>query len=158
MSLNKVMLIGNLGRDPELRHTSNGTAVCDFTMATNETWRDKNNETQTRTEWHRIVVWGRQGENVSKYLRKGRQAFVEGRLQTREWQDRDGNKRTTTEIIATNVVFLKGGGDDGGRGNDGPPPPNEYDGPPSGGGRGNSGGGNSGGGGGDGFSDDEIPF
>jgi len=156
-SVNKAIVIGNLGKDPELRHTSSGQAVTELTIATNERYKDKSGEWQERTEWHRVVVWGRQAENASRYLSKGRQVYVEGRLQTREWTDRDGNKRYTTEIVAQNVQFLSGGDrQSGGRYNDGPPPPNDYDAPSSGGGGGGGGGGGSSSG--DGFSDDEIPF
>ncbi len=105
-SLNKVILIGNLGRDPEVRYTQNGTAVANFTLATNEVWTDKGGERQERTEWHRIVVWGKQAEIVREYLAKGRQVYVEGSLQTRQWDDREGNKRTTTEIKAARVLML----------------------------------------------------
>ncbi len=105
-SLNKVILIGNLGRDPEVRYTQNGTAVANFTLATNEVWTDKGGERQERTEWHRIVVWGKQAEIVREYLSKGRQVYVEGSLQTRQWDDREGNKRTTTEIKAARVLML----------------------------------------------------
>lgn len=116
-SVNKVILVGNLGRDPELRQTSNGGAVCEFSLATTDRWFDKaSNSTKERTEWHRVIVWGRQGENVAKYLRKGSSAYVEGKLQTREWQDKDGNKRYTTEVVAQLVQFL--GGRDGGGGRD----------------------------------------
>lgn len=109
MSLNKAMLIGRLGQDPEIRYTQGGAAVCNFTLATNETWNDKSGNKQEKTEWHRIVVFGKQAENVAKYLKKGRQAYVEGRLQTRDWEDRDGNKRQTTEITAQTVQFIDGG-------------------------------------------------
>ncbi len=104
--LNKVMLIGNLGRDPELRYTQNGQAVANFTLATNESWKNKSGEREERTEWHRIVVWGRQAEVARDYLAKGRQIFVEGRIQTREWEDKDGQKRYTTEVVATSFVML----------------------------------------------------
>lgn len=109
MSVNKVIIIGNLGTDPELRYTQTGQAVANFRVATNEKWSDKDGQSQERTEWHRIVVWGRQAENCEKYLAKGRQVYVEGRLQTRDWEDRDGNKRYTTEIVAQSVQFLSGG-------------------------------------------------
>jgi single-strand DNA-binding protein len=111
MSLNKVMLIGNLGRDPEVRFTQGGTPVANFTLATNERWTDQSGEKQERTEWHRIVVWGKQAEIAGEYLRKGRQIFVEGALQTREWTDKDGHKRYTTEIKAMRFQML-GGRDD----------------------------------------------
>lgn len=121
MSLNKAMIIGNLGADPEIRYTQSGTPVANLRIATNETWMDKNNQRQERTEWHRVVVFGRTAENAGKYLSKGRQVFVEGRIQTKEWDDRDGNKRYTTEIVAQNVTFLSGGSGGGGGGSyDGP--------------------------------------
>lgn len=115
-SVNKVILIGNLGRDPELRYTQSGSAVTNFTLATNEKWRDKDGNNQERTEWHRVVVWGRAAENCAQYLQKGRSAYVEGRLQTREWEDKEGNKRQTTEINALTVQFLGGRGGSGGGG------------------------------------------
>ena len=115
-SVNKVILIGNLGRDPELRYTQSGSAVANFTLATNEKWRDKDGNNQERTEWHRVVVWGRTAENCAQYLHKGSSVYVEGRLQTREWEDKDGNKRNTTEINALNVQFLGGRGGSGGSG------------------------------------------
>ena len=118
-SVNKVMLIGNLGRDPELRYTQGGSAVCNFSVATNERWRDKDGNNQERTEWHRIVVWGKQAENCAQYLQKGRTVYIEGRLQTRDWEDREGNKRQTTEINAMTVQFLGGRGGAGGGGGGG---------------------------------------
>lgn len=111
MGVNKVIIIGNLGSDPELRYTQGGQAVCNFRVATSDRWKDKDGNVQERTEWHRIVVWGRQAENCEKYLSRGRQVYVEGSLQTREWEDKDGNKRYTTEIKAHNVQFIGGGGD-----------------------------------------------
>jgi single-strand DNA-binding protein len=104
--VNKVILIGNLGRDPEVRYTQGGAAVANFTLATNEVWTDKGGERQERTEWHRIVVWGKQAEIVREHLSKGKQVYVEGSLQTRQWDDREGNKRTTTEVKALKVVML----------------------------------------------------
>jgi single-strand DNA-binding protein len=104
--VNKVILVGNLGRDPELRYTASGTAVANFTMATSERWSDPSGEKKERTEWHRIVVWGKQAEIVGEYLRKGKQVYVEGSLQTREWTDREGQKRTTTEVRAQRVQML----------------------------------------------------
>jgi single-strand DNA-binding protein len=107
LSVNKVILVGKLGADPEVRYTSGGSAVASFSIATNERWNDKNTgEKQERTEWHRIVAWGRLGEICGEYLSKGKQVYIEGRLQTRSWDDRDGNKRYTTEIVATNMVML----------------------------------------------------
>jgi single-strand DNA-binding protein len=105
-SVNKVILIGNLGRDPEVRYTQGGSAVANFTMATTDTWQDQAGEKKERTEWHRIVVWGKQAEIVGEYLRKGRPVYVEGSLQTREWTDREGNKRYTTEVRAQRIQFL----------------------------------------------------
>jgi single-strand DNA-binding protein len=105
-SVNKVILVGNLGRDPETRYTQNGTPVAHFTMATSERWTDPSGEKKERTEWHRIVVWGKQADVVAQYLRKGRQVYIEGALQTREWTDREGNKRQTTEVRAQRVQLL----------------------------------------------------
>jgi len=111
-SLNKVMLIGNLGRDPEVRYTSSGAPVANFTMATTDRWNDSaTGEKKERTEWHRIVVWGKQAEIVGEYMRKGKQVYVEGTLQTREWTDREGNKRYTTEVRAQRVQMLGRAGD-----------------------------------------------
>ncbi len=103
---NKAILIGRLGRDPEVRHTTSGTAVTDFSVATNEVWTDQNGERQERTEWHRIVAWSRLAEICEKYLRKGSLVMIEGRIQTREWEDRDGNRRRTTEIRAFGMKML----------------------------------------------------
>jgi single-strand DNA-binding protein len=108
MSVNKVLLIGRLGNNPEIRYTNTGTAVANFNLATSENWNDKNGQRQERTEWHRVVVWGKLAELCEKYLSKGRQCFVEGRLQTRSWDDKDGNKRYTTEIVASTIQFLGG--------------------------------------------------
>lgn len=106
MSVNKVLLIGRLGNNPEMRYTNTGTAVANFNLATSENWNDKSGQRQEKTEWHRVVVWGKLAELCEKYLSKGRQCFVEGRLQTRSWDDKDGNKKYTTEIVATTVQFL----------------------------------------------------
>ncbi len=106
-SVNKVLLIGNLGRDPEVRFTTGGNPVANFTMATTDRWNDPaTGEKKERTEWHRIVVWGKQAEIAGEYLRKGRQVYVEGSLQTREWTDRDGNKKYTTEIRVQRFQML----------------------------------------------------
>jgi single-strand DNA-binding protein len=114
--LNKFMGIGHLGADPELRTTTSGTSVCELRIAINESWFDKaSNERKERTEWIRCVVWGASGENCAKYLRKGSKAFVEGRIHTREWNDKDGNKRYTTEIVANSVQFLDSKGSGGQR-------------------------------------------
>jgi len=106
MSVNKVMLIGNLGHDPELRTTSGGTPVMNIRVATSEQRKDRNGNWGDHTEWHSVVVFGRMAENLNKYCRKGRQLFIEGRLQTRKWQDRDGADRWSTEIVAAYVKFL----------------------------------------------------
>ena len=111
MSVNRAILVGRLGRDPETRYTSGGQAVCNFTLATDETYRDRNGERQKRTEWHRIVVWGKQAEIAQQYLHKGSLIFVEGRIQTRQWDDREGQKRTTVEIVANNFRMLGGRGE-----------------------------------------------
>ena len=105
-SLNKVTLIGNLGQDPELRYTPAGKAVANFSIATSDRWKDKDGQSQERTEWHRIVLWGRQAEIAKDYLRKGRQIYLEGRLQTRNYDDKDGNKRWITEIICERFLML----------------------------------------------------
>ena len=134
-SVNKVIIVGNLGKDPELRTTSGGQSIAEFSVATSESWTGKDGQRNERTEWHRVIVWGRQGESCAQYLSKGRPVYIEGKIQTREWTDRDGNKRYMTEIVATNVVFL-GGGD--GQRRQAPPKIEE----PSGGG----------------FTAEEIPF
>jgi single-strand DNA-binding protein len=108
-SLNKVLLLGNLGRDPEVRYTASGKAVATFTIATSQRWKDQDGNDQERTEWHRVVAWGRLGEVCGEYLSKGKQVFIEGRIQSREWEDQDGNKRTTVEIIANDMIMLGGG-------------------------------------------------
>lgn len=109
-SVNRVIVVGNLGRDPEVRFSGSSQAVANFSIATSERWKDKGGQMQERTEWHRVVAWGKLGELCGQHLKKGRTAYVEGRLQTREWQDKDGGKRTATEIVASNVVFLGGRG------------------------------------------------
>ena len=114
--LNKVQIIGNLGRDPELRFTQDGTPVANFSVAVNETWRSRGGEQRERTEWFRVVAWAQLAEIANQYLRRGRQVFIEGRLQTREWQDREGNDRTSTELVVRDLIML-GGRDDA----DGPP-------------------------------------
>ena len=131
-SVNKVILVGNLGRDPELRFTGNGNPVANFTIATSSNWTGKDGQKQERTEWHRIVVWGKQAEICGQYLVKGKQVFIEGSLQTRSWEDRDGNKRYTTEVRAMRVLML---GKPEGKSQAEPAPPADPD-----------------------FSDDDIPF
>src|SRR6516162_7172968 len=106
--VNKAILVGNLGADPEVRFTPGGQAVANFRIATGESWTDKNGQKQERTEWHRIVVWGKLAELCGEYLAKGRQCYVEGRLQTREWTDKENRKNYTTEVVANTVVFLGG--------------------------------------------------
>jgi single-strand DNA-binding protein len=108
MSVNKVILVGRLGRDPETRYTGGGQAVANFSVATDETYKDRNGERQKRTEWHKIVVWGKQAEIAQQYLKKGSLIFIEGRIQSREWQDKEGQKRTSFEIVATNFRMLGG--------------------------------------------------
>jgi single-strand DNA-binding protein len=111
MSVNKVILVGRLGRDPETRFTGGGQAVANFSVATDETYKDRNGERQKRTEWHKIVVWGKQAEIAQQYLKKGSLIFIEGRIQSREWQDKEGQKRTSFEIVASNFRMLGGRGD-----------------------------------------------
>jgi single-strand DNA-binding protein len=108
MSVNKVILVGRLGRDPETRYTSGGQAVANFSVATDESYKDRNGERQKRTEWHKIVVWGKQAEIAQQYLKKGSLVFIEGRIQSREWQDKEGQKRTSFEIVANNFRMLGG--------------------------------------------------
>ncbi|MFN2427318.1 MAG: single-stranded DNA-binding protein [Candidatus Binatia bacterium] len=118
-SVNKVMILGNLGQDPELRNTTSGKAVATLRVATTDTWNDASGARQERTEWHTIVVWGRSAENCKQYLAKGRAVFVEGRLQTRKWQDKEGHDRYSTEIVADRVQFVGGGGGGGAGGGGG---------------------------------------
>src|SRR5688572_8058196 len=115
--VNKVILIGNLGRDPELRYTQSGQPVANVTLATTESWGKRDGSgREEKTEWHRIVAWGRTGELCAQYLAKGRTVYVEGRLQTREWEDREGKKQRTTEVVAQTVQFLGGKGGAGAAG------------------------------------------
>src|SRR5581483_9087830 len=109
-SVNKVILVGNLGRDAELRYTPGGAAVSKFSIATTEVWNDKSGQRQERTEWHNIDLWGKQAESLSEYLVKGKQVYVEGRLQTDEYTDKDGNKRKSTKVRCDKVVLLGSGG------------------------------------------------
>ncbi len=141
--VNRVILLGNLGSDPEVRFTPSGQPVANFRIATNESWTDKSGQKQDRTEWHRIVVWGKTAELCGQYLKKGRQCFIEGRLQTREWTDKEGKKNWTTEVVANNVQFLGGKGEGGGGrpsddaggggGSPGPSGGDDFGGPPPGG-------------------------
>jgi len=115
MAVNKVMLIGNLGRDPEIRYTTGGQAVANFTIATTEKYTNKSGEKQEDTEWHRIVAWGRLAEICGEYLSKGRMVYIEGSIKTRSWEDKEGNTRYTTEVVARNMQMLGGQGGQGGR-------------------------------------------
>jgi single-strand DNA-binding protein len=148
MSFNKVILVGNLGRDPELRYTPQGTPVCSFTMATNERRKDKSGEFQDQTTWFRVTLWGRQAETASQYLTKGRPVYIEGRIRIEEWTDRDGKQRYTLEVHATDMQFIGGRGDEaaggGGGGGPRPEPPSR----PAGGGGGPT----------TDIEDDDIPF
>jgi single-strand DNA-binding protein len=156
MSVNKVILVGHLGADPETRTTGSGMVVANLRLATNERRKDDTGNWADATEWHRVVCFGKVAENVSRYLKKGRQIYVEGKIRTRKWTDKDGNDKWTTEIFADNVTFLGGGREGGGGagGGGGGYPSDDYGGS-SGGGSGSGGGG---GGGGGGSTDDDIPF
>lgn len=114
--VNKAIIVGNLGRDPEVRFTPDGKAVAKFSVATTERWNDQQGNRQERTEWHNIVVWGKQAETCGQYLSKGRQVFIEGSIRNRSYDDKSGNKRYITEIVARDVRFLGGGGGGGGQG------------------------------------------
>ena len=156
--VNKVILVGNVGRDPELRYTASGTAVANFSLATSRRYKDRDGNQQEQTEWHRCVAWARTAEIVNQYANKGKQLFIEGRLQTRQWEDRDGNTRYTTEVVADNIQLLGragGGGGGGGGGDYGDPGPAA--GPDDSGG-GSSGASGAGGGGNAPVNDDDIPF
>ena len=143
-SLNKVMLIGNLGADPEVRYTQSGKAVANLRIATTDNWTDQRGERQERTEWHRVVAWGKLAEQCERFLRKGRKVFVEGRLQTRQYEDRDGKTKYSTETVAARVDFLdsRGSGGSGGSGYD--DDGGDWDSGPGGGPGGGDGGGYSG--------------
>lgn len=164
MSLNKVMLIGRLGKDPELSYTQSGTAKCRFSVATSEVFTDNSGNRQEKTEWHHVVVWGKQAESAGKFLQKGREVFIEGKIETRSWDDeKTGQKRYMTEVKAQRVVFIGGGGqksggaggDDGGSKDSGNRSGSGYQGD----GNDNDGAGSEGGGGGNpGDGDDDIPF
>ena len=108
--VNKAIIVGRLGSDPELRYTQTGQAIATFSVATSEMWTNRDGKKEERTEWHKIVVWGKQGENCGQYLAKGRQVYIEGKIQTRQWEDKTGQKRYTTEIVGNQIVFLAGGG------------------------------------------------
>jgi single-strand DNA-binding protein len=123
MSVNKVILVGRLGRDPESRYTPSGQQVCNFSLATDEAFKDRYGERQKRTEWHRIVMWGRLAEIAQQYLKLGSLVYLEGRIQTRQWDDKAGNKRTTTEVIANTMKMLGSKGEGGGGGGAAHEPP-----------------------------------
>lgn len=155
--LNRVLLIGNLGQDPELRYTQGGQAVLNLRIATNETYLNRDGERQDRTEWHSVIVWGKRGEALSKILSKGRQIFVEGRLQTRSWEDKQGGaKRYATEVVANEIILLGGAGKSGGAKTsyDEGAAPRDSEGP----GQGAGGGGAGGSGPAEPRDDDDIPF
>ena len=122
MNLNKVMLIGRLGRDPEIRYTNSGSAVANFSVATTETWKDKQGQRQERTEWHNIVAWGRLADFSQNYLKKGKLIYVEGRLQTRDWTDKDNVKHYKTETVANTINFMEKLSDSQGQGAPGAAP------------------------------------
>ena len=148
--LNRVQIIGNLGRDPELRFTQDGTPVANFTVAVNESWRSRDGEQRERTEWFRVVAWRHLAEIANQYLRRGRQVFIEGSLQTNEWKDREGNDRTTTELVARNMIMLGGRDDaDGSPRDDGGGNRGDFRGPQSQGGRSDTD---------DSISPDDLPF
>ena len=111
-SVNKVILVGRLGKDPELKYTQGGTPVVKFSLATDETWKDQSGEKQQRTEWHNVVAWRKLAEICGQYLNKGKLVYIEGKLQTRSWDDKEGHKRYTTEVVADQMVMLSGKGDD----------------------------------------------
>jgi single-strand DNA-binding protein len=113
-SVNKVILIGRLGADPEVKYTQSGDPVANFSLATDESWKNERGEKQGKTEWHKIVAWRKVAELAKQYLGKGKQIYLEGKLQTRSWEDKDGNKRWTTEIVAASIQFLGSKGDGGG--------------------------------------------
>jgi len=128
MSVNKAILIGNLGKDPELRYTQSGRAVCSFSLATSERWKGQDGQQQEQTTWHNIVAWGRQAEVMKEYLAKGRQVYIEGRISNRSYDDKDGNKRYISEVVVQNFQFVgnrgdSAGGPPSGGGSDLPPPP-----------------------------------
>ena len=148
--LNKVQIIGNLGRDPELRFTQDGTPVANFSVAVNESWRSRDGEQRERTEWFRIVAWRHLAEIANQYLRRGRQVFIEGSLQTRQWQDREGNDRTSTELVVRDMIMLGGRDDaDGPRDDDGGGDRRNFGGQQSQGGRPDEG---------DTITEDDLPF
>jgi single-strand DNA-binding protein len=146
-SINKVILVGRLGRDPEMKYTATGTPFCRFSMATDESWTDKaSGERTEKTEWHNIVVWDKLAEICNNYLTKGRMVYIEGSLQTREWDDQEGNKRKTTEVRARDMVLLGGPSGDGGGSRRSPGPPSSSGSPSGGDGEGSQ------------ITDDDIPF
>lgn len=129
-TVNKVILIGRLGADPELKYTPSGAPVANFNIATNEAWKDKDGNWQDHTEWHRIVMWHQLAERVNEYVKKGHRIYIEGRLRTRSWEDKDGNKRYTTEVVAQTMQYLESK-DSSGSGSSLAPPPSDEDMPAS---------------------------
>lgn len=125
-AVNKAIILGNLGRDPEVRYTPDGKAITNFSVATTEKWRDRDGNSQERTEWHRVVVFDRLGEVCGEYLSKGSSVYVEGHLRTRSWDDREGNKRYTTEIVGRTVQFLSPRGESGRQSGGAPPPEDDF--------------------------------
>lgn len=121
MSMNRVTLLGRLGNDPDVRYVQDGTAVANFSLATSEKWKDKKGDLQEKTEWHKCVAWGKQGENIGKYFSKGSEILVEGSLQTRSWEDKEGNKRYTTEVKVNRFSFTGGSKTDNPSGGQAPP-------------------------------------
>ena len=161
--INKVILIGNVGRDPELRYTANGTAVANFSLATSRRYKDRDGNQREETEWHRCGAWARLAEIINQYAPKGKQLYLEGRLQTRQWDDKDGNTKYSTEIVIEEMKLLGGRGDAGQGGGGGGGGWNQDAGGQQGGGEQQGGGGQEGGGGGaptpsTPVSDDDIPF
>ncbi len=126
MSVNKVILVGNLGQTPELKYTPSGQAVCNLSIATNEAWTGKDGQKQEKTEWHRLVLFGKLAELAGQYLQKGRQVYIEGKLQTRSWQDKDGQTRYTTEVVGQTMQFLGGSAGAGANAGNGAARTNSY--------------------------------
>ncbi len=141
-SVNKVIILGNLGADPELKYTTSGAAVTTLSVATSESWKDDSGNRQERTEWHRVVLWRRQAEVAGEYLKKGSKVYFEGRLQTRSWDDKDGNKRYTTEIVGDVMTMLDSRSEGGGGRAPSPPPASDAEAPA----------------GGEAATDDDLPF
>lgn len=129
MSVNKVIIVGHLGQDPELKYTKENLPVTNISVATNEKWKDKQGNQHEKTEWHRLIIWGKQAENAAQYLKKGSQAYFEGKLETQKWEDKEGKTNYTTNVVVTNMQFLGSSG--GGGGGQRPPTPNAPSGAPT---------------------------